>query len=96
MHEAAPCRQRNAAAVEREAVQANAAGAFTGELALTDGVAYGCIPWIGVGFAALGLAFSLLSHRLDRHPPHTKHDAPRISTKPALTAVTVPARGDAR
>ena len=74
----------------------NAAGAFTGEVALTDGVAYGSIPWIGVGFAALGLAFSLLSHRLDRHPPRTKHDAPRISTKPALTAVTVPARGDAR
>jgi DHA1 family inner membrane transport protein len=74
----------------------NAAGAFAGELALTDGVAYGSIPWIGVGFAALGLAFSLLSHRLDRHPPHTKHDAPRIFTKPALTAVTVPARGGAR
>jgi len=44
----------------------NAAGAFAGELALTDGVSYGNIPWIGAGLAALGLAFSLLSHLLDR------------------------------
>ncbi len=74
----------------------NAAGAFAGELALTDGVAYGSIPWIGVGFAALGLAFSLLSHRLDRHPPRMKQAAPSISAKPALTAVTVLARGRTR
>ena len=47
----------------------NAAGAFAGELALTDGVSYGNIPWIGAGLAALGLAFSLLSHRLDRRAP---------------------------
>jgi DHA1 family inner membrane transport protein len=44
----------------------NAAGAFAGDLALTDGISYGNIPWIGAGLAALGLAFSLLSHRLDR------------------------------
>src|SRR5256714_6548312 len=42
----------------------NAAGAFAGELALTDGVSYGNIPLIGAGLAALGLAFSLLSHLL--------------------------------
>ena len=58
----------------------NAAGAFAGELALTDGVAYANLPWIGVGFAALGLAFSLLSHLLDRHAPRTGHDEPSIST----------------
>jgi len=31
----------------------NAAGALAGELALTDGVSYGNIPWIGAGLAAL-------------------------------------------
>jgi DHA1 family inner membrane transport protein len=44
----------------------NAAGAFAGDLALTDGVSYGNIPWIGAGFAATGLAFGLLSYLLDR------------------------------
>jgi DHA1 family inner membrane transport protein len=64
----------------------NAAGAFAGELALTDGVSYGNIPWIGAGLAALGLAFSLLSHLLDRRAPRTAYDEPSISVKPALTA----------
>ncbi|MEA3027225.1 MAG: transporter, family, inner rane transport protein [Alphaproteobacteria bacterium] len=59
----------------------NAAGAFAGELALTDGVSYGNIPWIGVGLAALGLAFSLLSHRLDRRAPDTGHAEPSISAQ---------------
>ncbi|MEA2983301.1 MAG: transporter, family, inner rane transport protein [Alphaproteobacteria bacterium] len=59
----------------------NAAGAFAGELALTDGVSYGNIPWIGVGLAALGLAFSLLSHRLDRRAPDTGHAGPSISAQ---------------
>jgi MFS transporter, DHA1 family, inner membrane transport protein len=44
----------------------NAAGAFAGDLALTDGLSYGNIPWIGAGFAATGLAFGLLSYLLDR------------------------------
>jgi DHA1 family inner membrane transport protein len=57
----------------------NAAGAFAGELALTDGVSYGNIPWIGAGLAALGLAFSLLSHLLDHRAPRIAHDEPSIS-----------------
>jgi DHA1 family inner membrane transport protein len=64
----------------------NAAGAFAGELALTDGVSYGSIPWIGAGFAALGLAFSLLSHLVDRRGLRTGHREPPISARPALTA----------
>jgi DHA1 family inner membrane transport protein len=64
----------------------NAAGAFAGELALTDGVSYSNIPWIGAGLAALGLAFSLLSYLLDRRAPRTAHDEPSISAKPTLTA----------
>ena len=44
----------------------NAAGAFAGDIALTDGLSYGNIPWIGASFAAIGLAFSVLSHLLDR------------------------------
>jgi DHA1 family inner membrane transport protein len=59
----------------------NAAGAFAGELALTDGVSYGHIPWIGAGLATLGLAFSLLSHLLDRSVLGTGHDEPSIIRK---------------
>jgi DHA1 family inner membrane transport protein len=44
----------------------NAAGAFAGDLALTHGLSYGSIPWIGTGLAAAGLGFSLLSCLLDR------------------------------
>jgi len=44
----------------------NAAGAFAGDLALTHGLSYGNIPWIGTGLAAAGLGFSLLSCLLDR------------------------------
>jgi DHA1 family inner membrane transport protein len=73
----------------------NAAGAFAGELALTDGVAYGNIPWIGAGFAALGLAFSLLSYLLDRRAPRTRHDERSISAKAALTAGAISAGGGA-
>jgi DHA1 family inner membrane transport protein len=64
----------------------NAAGAFAGELALTDGVSYSHIPWIGAGLAALGLAFSLLSYLLDRRAPGTEHGEPSISVIPELTA----------
>src|SRR6267142_1582140 len=44
----------------------NAAGAFAGELALTHGLAYGSLPWLGAGLATGGLAFSVLSWSLDR------------------------------
>jgi MFS transporter, DHA1 family, inner membrane transport protein len=44
----------------------NAAGAFAGDVALSDGLAYANIPLIGAGLAAAGLAFSVLSYRLDR------------------------------
>jgi len=63
----------------------NAAGAFAGELALTDGVSYDHIPWIGAGLAAFGLVFSLLSHLLDR-PASCTADASSRSAKPPLTA----------
>jgi DHA1 family inner membrane transport protein len=65
----------------------NAAGAFAGERALTDGVSYSHIPWIGAALAALGLVFSLLSHRLDRSAaPGAEYGEPSISGTPALTA----------
>jgi DHA1 family inner membrane transport protein len=73
----------------------NAAGAFAGELALTDGVSYGHIPWIGAALAALGLAFSLLSQLLDRRAHRTGHDVPSISAEPALTASAMWPRGGA-
>jgi DHA1 family inner membrane transport protein len=58
----------------------NAAGAFAGELALTDGVSYGNIPWIGAGLAALGLAFSVVSYLLDRRARSAaRNDEPSIS-----------------
>jgi MFS transporter, DHA1 family, inner membrane transport protein len=44
----------------------NASGAFAGGIALTDGWAYGSIPWIGATIAAAGLMFSVLSYALDR------------------------------
>jgi DHA1 family inner membrane transport protein len=44
----------------------NASGAFAGGIALTDGWAYGSIPWIGAALAAAGLMFSMLSYALDR------------------------------
>jgi MFS transporter, DHA1 family, inner membrane transport protein len=64
----------------------NAAGAFAGELALTDGVSYGNLPWIGAGFAALGLAFSLLSYLIDRRGLRTGHEELAISARSALSA----------
>jgi DHA1 family inner membrane transport protein len=44
----------------------NASGAFAGGVALTEGVAYGSIPWIGAALATAGLMFSVLSYALDR------------------------------
>ena len=43
----------------------NAAGAWIGGLALTDGLAYRELPWIGVALAAVAFTLSFLSHRLD-------------------------------
>src|SRR5205807_73577 len=40
----------------------NAGGAFAGDFALTHGLSYGSMPWIGAGLAAIGLAFSLWSY----------------------------------
>jgi DHA1 family inner membrane transport protein len=44
----------------------NASGAFAGGVALTHGLAYDSIPWIGAALAAAGLMFSVLSYALDR------------------------------
>lgn len=43
----------------------NAAGAWIGGLALTDGLAYRELPWIGVALAAVAFMLSFLSYRLD-------------------------------
>jgi len=43
----------------------NAAGAWIGGLALTNGLAYRELPWIGVALAAVALTLSFLSHRFD-------------------------------
>jgi MFS transporter, DHA1 family, inner membrane transport protein len=43
----------------------NAAGAWIGGLALTNGLAYRELPWIGVVLAAVAFTLSVLSHRLD-------------------------------
>jgi DHA1 family inner membrane transport protein len=47
----------------------NATGAWIGGLALTHGLAYGKLPWIGAGLALLALALSILSSRLDGRAP---------------------------
>jgi DHA1 family inner membrane transport protein len=60
----------------------NAAGAFAGELALTDGVSYSHIPWIGAALAAFGLAFSLLSYLLDRRGLGAGHSEPSLTAAP--------------
>jgi DHA1 family inner membrane transport protein len=44
----------------------NATGAWVGGLALTNGLGYAEIPWIGAALAGLGLALSLVSHIADR------------------------------
>jgi MFS transporter, DHA1 family, inner membrane transport protein len=57
----------------------NASGAFAGGIALTDGLAYGSIPWIGAALATAGLAFSVLSYALDRGPWFHAKSARHIS-----------------
>jgi DHA1 family inner membrane transport protein len=44
----------------------NASGAWIGGLALTYGIAYDHLAWIGLGLAALGLVLTLYSYWLDR------------------------------
>jgi DHA1 family inner membrane transport protein len=44
----------------------NASGAFAGSVALTDGLAYGSIPWLGAALAAAGLVLSVFSYARDR------------------------------
>jgi DHA1 family inner membrane transport protein len=63
----------------------NAAGAFAGEQALTDGVSYSHIPWIGARLAASGLALSLLSYLLDRRDVGSEHRGSSVSITPAFT-----------
>jgi DHA1 family inner membrane transport protein len=43
----------------------NAAGAWIGGLALTNGLAYRELPWIGVALAAIAFTLSFLSQRFD-------------------------------
>jgi DHA1 family inner membrane transport protein len=43
----------------------NATGAWVGGLALTNGLAYAEIPWIGAALAGIGLALSVVSHVVD-------------------------------
>lgn len=49
----------------------NATGAWIGGLALTHGLAYGELPWIGAAPAVVALALSILSRRLDGRAPAT-------------------------
>ena len=48
----------------------NAGGAWIGGLALTGGLAYGNIPWIGAGLAGAALALSVVSYWLDGRAPN--------------------------
>jgi DHA1 family inner membrane transport protein len=43
----------------------NAIGAWAGGVAITHGLPYAQIPWIGVGLAAAGMGLSAVSHRLE-------------------------------
>ncbi|MBS8275286.1 MFS transporter [Thalassospira tepidiphila] len=44
----------------------NAAGAWFGGIAITQGVSYQHIPWLGAAIAVLALLFTVWSHLLDR------------------------------
>jgi len=44
----------------------NAAGAWFGGIAITQGVSYQHIPWLGAAIAVLALLFAVWSHLLDR------------------------------
>ncbi|WP_343714499.1 MFS transporter [Inquilinus sp.] len=47
----------------------NAAGAWLGGAAITAGMPYGQIPYLGAAVAVLGLAVAVLSYALDRRAP---------------------------
>ena len=44
----------------------NAGGAWFGGLAITHGVSYQHLPWLGAVIAVLALMFAIWSHLLDR------------------------------
>src|SRR3984893_10335884 len=72
----------------------NAAGAFAGDLALTHGLSYGSVPWIGAGLAAAGLGVALVSYRIDR--PASIQSSIRAAEpdprKPLIALATAPCR----
>lgn len=47
----------------------NAAGAWLGGAAITAGMPYGQIPYLGAGVAVIGLAVAVLSYTLDKRAP---------------------------
>jgi DHA1 family inner membrane transport protein len=47
----------------------NAAGAWLGGAAITAGMPYGQIPYLGAGVAMIGLAVAVLSYTLDKRAP---------------------------
>jgi DHA1 family inner membrane transport protein len=63
----------------------NAAGAFAGDLALTHGMSYGNVPWIGACLAAAGLGVALVSYRLERRDGI--HSAAGMRQSPAPTPI---------
>jgi MFS transporter, DHA1 family, inner membrane transport protein len=60
----------------------NAAGAFAGDLALTHGLSYGNVPWIGACLAAVGLGVALVSYRLDRRSSNQLDMRPSAAQMP--------------
>jgi DHA1 family inner membrane transport protein len=60
----------------------NAAGAFAGDLALTHGLSYGSVPWIGAGLAAAGLGVALVSYRLERRSRSESDMRPTVAPMP--------------
>lgn len=44
----------------------NASGAWFGGIAITQGVSYQDIPWLGAGIAVIALVFAVWSHLIDR------------------------------
>jgi MFS transporter, DHA1 family, inner membrane transport protein len=60
----------------------NAAGAFAGDLALTHGLSYGNIPWIGAVLAAAGLGVALVSYRLERRSRSESDMRPTVARMP--------------
>jgi DHA1 family inner membrane transport protein len=69
----------------------NAAGAFAGDLALTHGLSYGNVPWIGAGLAAAGLGVALVSYRLDRRGGI--HSAAGMRQPPARMPIQIAPQG---